>query len=101
MVRVSHEITPDVASCFAENNTEWVNSKISFDNVGFAYLALFQIATFKGWLQIMDDAVDSPSEVSGASLSISLSLSLSLPCIAIFVINVFCIHDKIAYQNTI
>ena len=24
-----------------------------------AYLALFQIATFKGWIDIMDDAVDS------------------------------------------
>ena len=23
-----------------------------------AYLALFQIATFKGWMDIMDDAVD-------------------------------------------
>jgi hypothetical protein len=62
---MSHEITPDVISCLAENNTEWVNSKITFDNVGFAYLALFQVATFKGWLILMDNAVDSPSEVSG------------------------------------
>ena len=23
-----------------------------------AYLALFQIATFKGWIDIMDDAID-------------------------------------------
>jgi voltage-gated sodium channel type IX alpha len=33
--------------------------RISFDNVGLAYLALFQIATFKGWMDIMDNAVDS------------------------------------------
>ena len=33
--------------------------RISYDNVGLAYLALFQIATFKGWIDIMDDAIDS------------------------------------------
>jgi hypothetical protein len=33
--------------------------RISFDNVGLAYLALFQVATFKGWMDIMDNAVDS------------------------------------------
>ena len=32
--------------------------RITFDNVPMAYLALFQIATFKGWMDIMDDAVD-------------------------------------------
>ena len=34
-------------------------SRITFDNVPMAYLALFQIATFKGWMDIMNDAVDS------------------------------------------
>ena len=29
-----------------------------------AYLCLFQIATFKGWQDIMDDAVDMPNNVS-------------------------------------
>ena len=33
--------------------------RITFDNVPIAYLSLFQIATFKGWIDIMDDAVDS------------------------------------------
>ena len=33
--------------------------RINFDNVGLASLSLFQIATFKGWMDIMDDAVDS------------------------------------------
>ena len=33
--------------------------RISFDNVPIAYLSLFQIATFKGWMDIMNDAVDS------------------------------------------
>ena len=31
-----------------------------------AYLSLFQIATFKGWGEIMDDAVDSPTKVVSA-----------------------------------
>lgn len=36
----------------------WVNSKITFDNAGAGLLALLQVATFKGWMPIMYDAVD-------------------------------------------
>ncbi|XP_068893811.1 sodium channel protein 60E-like isoform X4 [Tenebrio molitor] len=43
--------------CIRENYT-WINSKISFDHVGIAYLALFQVATFEGWMEVMADAVD-------------------------------------------
>ena len=57
--KVSAEIVPDVVTCLTENNTEWVNSKITFDHVGHAYISLFQVATFKGWHQIMSDAIDS------------------------------------------
>lgn len=57
--KVSAEIVPDVVTCLAENNTEWVNSKITFDHVGHAYISLFQVATFKGWQPIMNDAIDS------------------------------------------
>ena len=32
---------------------------MNFDHVGKAYLSLFQVATFKGWMQIMRDATDS------------------------------------------
>lgn len=32
---------------------------MNFDHVGKAYLCLFQVATFKGWIPIMNDAVDS------------------------------------------
>ncbi|KAJ8963353.1 hypothetical protein NQ318_018825 [Aromia moschata] len=39
-------------------NYTWINSKISFDHVGIAYLALFQVATFEGWMEVMADAVD-------------------------------------------
>ncbi|XP_072558425.1 sodium channel protein type 8 subunit alpha-like isoform X2 [Paramormyrops kingsleyae] len=43
------------------NKTEvrWKNVKINFDNVGAGYLALLQVATFKGWMDIMYAAVDS------------------------------------------
>jgi voltage-gated cation channel len=40
-------------------NYSWVNSKITFDHVGMGYLALFQVATFEGWMEVMADAVDS------------------------------------------
>ncbi|XP_073999766.1 sodium channel protein 60E-like isoform X2 [Rhodnius prolixus] len=43
--------------CIYENYS-WVNSKITFDNVGNGYLALFQVATFEGWIEVMADAVD-------------------------------------------
>merc|ERR1719245_1963036 len=56
---VSAEIVPNVRACLSENNTEWVNSPITFDHVGNAYISLFQVATFKGWLAIMADATDS------------------------------------------
>ncbi|XP_065082841.1 sodium channel protein para isoform X34 [Ochlerotatus camptorhynchus] len=55
---LSHEIIPDVNACIAENYT-WENSPMNFDHVGKAYLCLFQVATFKGWIQIMNDAIDS------------------------------------------
>ncbi|MEQ2300146.1 Sodium channel protein type 4 subunit alpha B, partial [Ameca splendens] len=44
-----------------QNFTEvqWKNSKINFDNVGMGYLSLLQVATFKGWMDIMYSAVDS------------------------------------------
>ncbi|XP_032264864.1 sodium channel protein type 11 subunit alpha [Phoca vitulina] len=40
-------------------NLTWVTLPVNFDNVGMAYLALLQVATFKGWMDIMYAAVDS------------------------------------------
>ena len=40
-------------------DTEWVNSQVNFDSVLAAYVSLFQVATFKGWIDVMADAVDS------------------------------------------
>lgn len=39
-------------------NYTWENSKITFDHVGMGYLALLQVATFEGWMEVMADAVD-------------------------------------------
>ena len=36
---------------------------MNFDHVGMAYLSLFQVATMKGWIPIMNDAVDSRAQV--------------------------------------
>ncbi|XP_075789647.1 sodium channel protein type 2 subunit alpha-like isoform X3 [Pelodiscus sinensis] len=37
----------------------WKNVKVNFDNVGAGYLSLLQVATYKGWMDIMYAAVDS------------------------------------------
>ncbi|XP_056390536.1 sodium channel protein type 2 subunit alpha isoform X3 [Hyla sarda] len=43
----------------ANQSARWKNVKVNFDNVGAGYLALLQVATFKGWMDIMYAAVDS------------------------------------------
>ena len=50
--------------------------RITFDNVAIAYMALFQVAIFKGWIDIMDDAVD--------HVEVTLHSSNSLLIIRIF-----------------
>ncbi|XP_059331599.1 sodium channel protein type 2 subunit alpha-like isoform X9 [Ammospiza nelsoni] len=40
-------------------NVRWKNVKVNFDNVAIGYLSLLQVATFKGWMEIMYAAVDS------------------------------------------
>ncbi|MGH0132139.1 UNVERIFIED_CONTAM: hypothetical protein FKN15_050000 [Acipenser sinensis] len=48
------------SECLMLNQSaRWKNVKINFDNVGAGYLALLQVATFKGWMDIMYAAVDS------------------------------------------
>ncbi|XP_026065591.1 sodium channel protein type 4 subunit alpha B-like isoform X1 [Carassius auratus] len=51
------------SECFvlkdADPNVRWMNMKVTFDNVGMGYLSLLQVATFKGWMDIMYSAVDS------------------------------------------
>ncbi|XP_075873693.1 sodium channel protein type 2 subunit alpha-like [Nelusetta ayraudi] len=55
------EVVNNKSDCLSRVNesTRWKNVKINFDNVGAGYLALLQVATFKGWTDIMYAAVDS------------------------------------------
>ncbi|XP_010339792.1 sodium channel protein type 10 subunit alpha isoform X3 [Saimiri boliviensis] len=55
-------IVNNKTECEIQNSTRnffWVNVKVNFDNVAMGYLALLQVATFKGWMDIMYAAVDS------------------------------------------
>ena len=60
--KVPYEEVKSLSECTAKNYT-WVNSRVNFDNVVNAYLALLQVATFKGWIEIMADATDISSDV--------------------------------------
>ncbi len=60
--KFSHEIIPNKTVCLNESGAVWTNARVTFDNVGIAYLALFQVATFKGWMDIMNDAIDSVNQ---------------------------------------
>uniref|UniRef100_A0A8C1NC06 Sodium channel protein n=1 Tax=Cyprinus carpio TaxID=7962 RepID=A0A8C1NC06_CYPCA len=58
--RMSTEFIRNKTDCLGSpNELDWRNLKINFDNVGNGYLALLQVATFKGWMPIMYAAVDS------------------------------------------
>ncbi|XP_074168696.1 sodium channel protein type 10 subunit alpha [Rhinolophus sinicus] len=59
---VPSTIVNNESDCRVQNytgNLFWVNVKVNFDNVAMGYLALLQVATFKGWMDIMYAAVDS------------------------------------------
>ena len=58
----SADLIPDKNSCLEadqELDASWVAPPMTFDHVGKAYLALLEVAIFKGWLDIMSGAVDS------------------------------------------
>ncbi|XP_062862733.1 sodium channel, voltage-gated, type I-like, alpha isoform X7 [Trichomycterus rosablanca] len=59
--RFNDSIVTNSTDCIQLGNdtARWKNLKINFDNVGAGYLALLQVATFKGWMSIMYAAVDS------------------------------------------
>uniref|UniRef100_A0AAQ5XLC5 Sodium channel protein n=1 Tax=Amphiprion ocellaris TaxID=80972 RepID=A0AAQ5XLC5_AMPOC len=69
-----------------ENFTEvrWKNVKVNYDNVGMGYLSLLQVATFKGWMDIMYAAVDSREEESQPMYEVNLYMYLYFVCFIIF-----------------
>ncbi|NWX24747.1 SCN5A protein, partial [Aegotheles bennettii] len=62
----------------------WVNLKVNFDNVGSGYLALLQVATFKGWMDIMYAAVDSREKNEQPQMEYSLFMYLYFVIFIIF-----------------
>ncbi|XP_015174798.1 PREDICTED: sodium channel protein 60E isoform X1 [Polistes dominula] len=74
-------------------NYSWENSKITFDHVGIAYLALFQVATFEGWMEVMEDAVDARGvdlqPQREANLYAYLYFVIFIVCGSFFTLNLF------------
>ncbi|XP_040827933.1 sodium channel protein type 7 subunit alpha [Ochotona curzoniae] len=54
----------------------WENAKVNFDNVGNGFLSLLQVATFNGWITIMNSAVDSV----GINMQPSFEYSIYMYC---------------------
>lgn len=46
--KFSHEIIPNKTVCLNESGAVWTNARVTFDNVGIAYLALFQVLNLGG-----------------------------------------------------
>lgn len=67
--RVSASVVPDQTQCLARNLT-WTKPLVNFDNVGIAFLALLQVGTFNGYLDIMQNAIDAvpPSTTNTANI---------------------------------
>ncbi|KAI3365798.1 hypothetical protein L3Q82_000797 [Scortum barcoo] len=66
------------------DSARWKNVKINFDNVGAGYLALLQVATFKGWMDIMYAAVDSRNLEEQPKYEVNLYMYLYFVIFIIF-----------------
>ncbi|XP_076608525.1 sodium channel protein type 4 subunit alpha B [Chaetodon auriga] len=62
----------------------WKNIKVNYDNVGMGYLSLLQVATFKGWMDIMYAAVDSRDVESQPMYEANLYMYIYFVCFVIF-----------------
>uniref|UniRef100_S4RAR1 Sodium channel protein n=1 Tax=Petromyzon marinus TaxID=7757 RepID=S4RAR1_PETMA len=57
---MNESIIPNQNACLEQSpSLRWKNLPVNFDNVASGYLALLQVSTFKGWMDIMYAAVDS------------------------------------------
>ncbi|XP_072311629.1 sodium channel protein type 4 subunit alpha A isoform X2 [Eucyclogobius newberryi] len=68
----------------ATQEAHWVNVKVNYDNVGSGYLSLLQVATFKGWMDIMYAAVDSREQGEQPSYEINLYMYMYFVIFIIF-----------------
>uniref|UniRef100_A0A8D0H470 Sodium channel protein n=1 Tax=Sphenodon punctatus TaxID=8508 RepID=A0A8D0H470_SPHPU len=74
----------DCMALLYTNEVRWVNVKVNFDNVGLGYLSLLQVATFKGWMDIMYAAVDSREVAEQPFYEINLYMYLYFVIFIIF-----------------
>ncbi|XP_062387590.1 sodium channel protein type 4 subunit alpha B-like isoform X2 [Sardina pilchardus] len=65
-------------------DVEWKNKPVNYDNVGNGYLSLFQVATFKGWIDILYSAIDSRQIEDNPEYKASLYKSLYFVIFVIF-----------------
>uniref|UniRef100_A0A8C1FTK8 Sodium channel protein n=1 Tax=Cyprinus carpio carpio TaxID=630221 RepID=A0A8C1FTK8_CYPCA len=85
--RFPMDVVNNKSDCMAlmhTNEARWVNVKVNYDNVGLGYLSLLQIATFKGWMDIMYAAVDSREVEEQPSYEINLYMYLYFVIFIIF-----------------
>ncbi|EDO46797.1 predicted protein, partial [Nematostella vectensis] len=57
--KLSPSVIPNKTACLDHPDYRWVNANVNFDNVINGFLALLQVATYEGWMEVMADAVDS------------------------------------------
>ncbi|XP_060058538.1 sodium channel protein type 4 subunit alpha isoform X3 [Erinaceus europaeus] len=62
----------------------WLNVKVNYDNVGLGYLSLLQVATFKGWMDIMYAAVDSREKEEQPKYEVNIYMYLYFVIFIIF-----------------
>nr|AVX46624.1 sodium channel voltage gated type IV alpha A [Apteronotus albifrons] len=74
----------DCMALMHTNEVRWVNVKVNYDNVALGYLSLLQVATFKGWMDIMYAAVDSREVEEQPSYEINLYMYLYFVIFIIF-----------------
>ncbi|XP_064030740.1 sodium channel protein type 4 subunit alpha isoform X2 [Pogoniulus pusillus] len=74
----------DCMALLHTNEVRWLNVKVNFDNVGLGYLSLLQVATFKGWMDIMYAAVDSREIEEQPSYEINLYMYIYFVVFIIF-----------------
>ncbi|MEQ2254795.1 Sodium channel protein type 2 subunit alpha [Ilyodon furcidens] len=82
----SVSVVNNKSDCLAMNDTQfyWTKVKVNFDNVGLGYLSLLQVATFKGWMEIMNAAVDSRGVEEQPSREINLYMYIYFVVFIIF-----------------
>ncbi|XP_061128602.1 sodium channel protein type 2 subunit alpha-like [Syngnathus typhle] len=80
------EVVNNKSDCLnlVNESARWKNVKINFDNVGAGYLALLQVATFKGWMDIMYAAVDSRNLEDQPQYEVNLYMYLYFVIFIIF-----------------